>query len=269
MAYWTGLEGTEMEDIKQVQDSYIGLYTLGRGEKFVPALLRMLDIKGTNPEAAAKFQLPTMADPDYIVVLGGDGTVLKSERDFPGVPKLCIGAGKLSFLSTVEAGSLKHSIDLFRAGRFKIDERLKIETKRTQALNEISFISHTGKLAYFSFSIDGKLVDSYASDGIVTATPTGSTAHALSAGGPVLDPSVDAFVVVPLAPFRLRWRPYVVPADSKIKISLTDGVAHLVVDGIIEDKSPKSIEIERSKTKARFVDLGIHTLYSRLSKMFC
>jgi NAD+ kinase len=180
-----------------------------------------------------------LEDAELLVTIGGDGTLLRAARIAAPlrIPLLGVNTGRLGFLTEMDAdGALQALPALLRDG-FVIDERsaLHVEAhgKLHFALNDIVVKRTSPRMTPFSLVVDGKEAAHVPSDGIVVATPTGSTAYSLSAGGPVVAPTVDAFIVTALLPHTLFSRPLVVPTSSTIEIACvfdTTGVA-LEADG--------------------------------------
>jgi NAD+ kinase len=180
-----------------------------------------------------------LADAELLVTIGGDGTLLRAARIAAPlrIPLLGVNTGRLGFLTEMDAdGALQALPALLRDG-FVIDERsaLHVEAhgKLHFALNDVVVKRTSPRMTPFSLVVDGKEAAHVPSDGIVVATPTGSTAYSLSAGGPVVAPTVDAFIVTALLPHTLFSRPLVVPTSSTIEIACdfeTTGVA-LEADG--------------------------------------
>jgi NAD+ kinase len=124
------------------------------------------------------------------------------------------------------------------------------------------------KILTFRVSVDESLVEELRADGVVIATPTGSTAYAMSAGGPIVDPRVDAFLIVPLAPFKLSARPWVVPATSMIKVEVTipEKEAVIVIDGqhSYNIKDNDIVTLTRAKNPARLVSSSVNGFYEKV-----
>jgi NAD+ kinase len=186
----------------------------------------------------------SVAEAGLLVTLGGDGTLLRAARIAApyGIPLFGINTGRLGFLTEMEgdAATLAALPEILASG-FEIDERTAIlaEThgKTHFALNDVVVARTAPHMTPFGLYIDGKEAAHVPADGIVVATPTGSTAYSLSAGGPIVAPTVDAFIVTALLPHTLFSRPLVVPTSSTIVIDCdaeTSGVA-LEADGQIVD----------------------------------
>jgi len=203
---------------------------------------------------------------EFIITVGGDGTILRTIQSMPDpLPVLGVNMGEIGFLVAVSPERCFETLQEVLEG-FEVVERsrLAVELNRQQlppAVNEVVVITaHPAKILSYQVYIDSKKLERLRADGIIFATATGSTAYAMSAGGPVVDPRVDATVIVPLAPFKLSSRPWVVPGSSEIKVELTlpDKEAVVVVDGQytqnigLEDK----LRLTRAKIPARFVKTG-------------
>ncbi len=198
-----------------------------------------------EPRAAAEIGKRECAVPlskmdvDMIITVGGDGTILRTIQLLPRpTPILGINMGDVGFLADVVPASAKEVIERVLDG-FEIQKRARLavhvnDEKLPPATNEVAVItSRPAKILHFRVLIDGKEIETTRADGVVVATPTGSTAYAMSAGGPIIDPRVDAFVIVPLAPYKLSARPWVIPGDSEITLELLriDKNATIVIDG--------------------------------------
>lgn len=199
---------------------------------------------------------------DAIITIGGDGTVLFAQSEAPDVPVLGINMGGAGFLADVSPRDALKAVKRLAAGRLPIVKKeklaIKIAGKRLpDALNEVVISSATlGKSLAFRVLVDGEEAMRTQGDGVIIATPTGSTAYALAAGGPVIDPRLDAFVVVPVCAARPRVSPLVASASSKIKIGLlrADRMAFVFVDGrrVAEASAKDEITLYRSEKLAKF-----------------
>ena len=182
---------------------------------------------------------------NFVVVLGGDGTLLSAARSMAkaGIPVLGVNLGSLGFLTEVPLEDLYPTLQGIEEGRSKIETRCMVHCdvfrKETlvagyDALNDIVVGKGTiSRLNHCDVYIDGEFVSAYKADSLIVSTPTGSTAYSLAAGGPILMPSVNAFVVTPVAAHSLTHRALVVPDLSKIEIVVNTGQdeAYLSVDG--------------------------------------
>ena len=167
---------------------------------------------------------------DLIVVVGGDGSILGVAREVAhsGVPVVGVNRGGLGFLADVSPEQIEDKLGAVLAGRYTVDERSLLDARiergntavgASTALNDV--VVHAGaasRMMDFELFINGDFVYRQRSDGVIVATPTGSTAYALSAGGPIMHPGLDAIVVVPMFPHTLTSRPLVVRGDAEIEI---------------------------------------------------
>jgi NAD+ kinase len=185
---------------------------------------------------------------ELIVAVGGDGTMLHAAHiaSQADVPLLGVNRGRLGFLADIGPAAMCKSLDDVLAGRFERKTRAMLtarivrnsETLRsTQALNDVVLQKwETGRMLDFETWIDGHYVNTHGGDGLIVATSTGSTAYALSCGGPILHPEVEALVVVPICPHTLSDRPIVVRGESQIEIRLVNrpnAKAQITCDGIM------------------------------------
>jgi NAD+ kinase len=172
---------------------------------------------------------------DVVVAVGGDGTMLSIGRMIAasGVPLIGVNQGRLGFMTDIALADMYTTLVAMLEGEFDPEDRTLIEAEvwregiklmHTQALNDV-VVSRgaVGGMIELSVSIDGHFVSNQRSDGLILATPTGSTAYALSASGPILDPRVDGFVLVPVAPHALTNRPIVVSDSSMVEVRVIRG----------------------------------------------
>ena len=171
---------------------------------------------------------------DLIVSIGGDGTLLYAARLVAGhsVPLLGINRGRLGFLTDVSPDSMLEDVDSVLDGRYTVDKRSLLAARldfadgkhsSALALNDVVVNKiETGRTMDFETSINGRFVNSHGGDGMVIATATGSTAYALSCGGPIVEPDLDVWVMAPISPHTLSDRPIVVRAGSKILLRMSD-----------------------------------------------
>lgn len=185
-------------------------------------------------------------DADLIVAVGGDGTMLHAARLATpfGVPVLGVNRGRLGFLADIGPAEMRDRLDDILAGRFVKDRRAMLTATLTsaagdracEALNDVVLQKwQTGRMLDFETWIDGRYVNTHGGDGFVVATATGSTAYALSCGGPILYPELDALVLAPICPHTLSDRPIVVRSSSTVEIRLVerpDTRAQVTCDGI-------------------------------------
>ncbi|MFH1107468.1 MAG: NAD(+)/NADH kinase [Candidatus Micrarchaeota archaeon] len=211
---------------------------------------------------------PSSPKADCIIVVGGDGALLKSERDYPGVPKLLVNTGNVGFLSQLNE-DFEKGLDLFLAGRFRVAEfpkmAVKIAGRTHEALNDAyAFGAKPWRPVNFRVS-SGFFDEIFYANGIVFATPTGSTAHSFSAGGPIVSPQLECLVATPVAPLNPLLRSIVFSAGEAICLEPIERKALLSVDGF-EGLPFSHAEISLSKSRARFVEVLEQDFMKRLRR---
>jgi len=213
---------------------------------------------------------------ELIISVGGDGTVLRNIAKMKDpLPILGINMGTLGFLVDVEPEDAIETIEEVLYGfsyieRMRVDVFLNGEMLET-ATNEIAVMSaKPAKIIQFEVYVNDCLLDRMRADGVVFATPTGSTAYAMSAGGPIVNPRVNAIVVVPVAPFQLSSRPWVIPSDSEITVKLSDHKkeAVIAIDGqkSYRIRPDDIVKLKKSKYPARFVRISDTCFYERVQR---
>lgn len=206
---------------------------------------------------------------DIAFVIGGDGTILKTARFFADTDTAIFGInlGRLGFLSQSSKENFAQSLKKILNGEYRIENRLMIETENRIALNDFVIkTAEQGRTAGFQLKINGKQVCNYLADGIIISTPTGSTAYGLSAGGPVLSPEIEAFVIVPICPHTLNARPLVIPATEEISISATCESKEFIlsVDGQGNYILKNEIKIKKATKRAKLLILDGTDFYTIL-----
>lgn len=220
---------------------------------------------------------------DFAISLGGDGTLLSATRKVAslGKPIFGINMGKLGFLTEVEVTGLNKAIDNMLQGNFVIEERTMLDAvvlrqqKKlfiSSAVNDV-VVTKAGysRMIKLLLRINKELVASYLADGIIVATPTGSTAYSLSAGGPIIKADLDVILLTPICAHTLQSRPLVVSSEEEISIAAptnTIGDLIITVDGqIVENLLPgDTVLIERTPYKAKFIRFNDRHYYQRLHK---
>jgi NAD+ kinase len=198
---------------------------------------------GYGPEGMSREELG--AKIDLAIVLGGDGTLLSAARAMAGheVPILPVNLGALGFLTSVTLEELPPLLDDVIAGKYRTSVRMMLDAEarsdgassgRRCALNDA--VANKGALARmldFDVYVNQDHVGRYRADGLIVATPTGSTAYSLAAGGPIVDPELDAFVITPICPHMLTNRPIVIPGDARIDLDFAaaEEPVHVTLDG--------------------------------------
>ncbi len=217
---------------------------------------------------------------DLAFVFGGDGTILSASRKLNGrqIPLIGVHLGRFGFLADLTLREISSALEKIFAGEYVISQRMLLTCKvirSKQVINETlglndAVISRTSlsRLISIKLYVNEKTVTTYSSDGLIVSTPAGSTAHSLSAGGPIVTPDMEAFIITPICPHTLSNRPLVVSGDSKIEmeqISESKGVG-LTVDGQIyfDVKVGDRIVIEKAENKLQLIDIQTRTFYDVL-----
>jgi NAD+ kinase len=227
-----------------------------------PAFAQELGWKSPPP-------VPDFTTADMMVVLGGDGTLIHGARLLQGrpVPILGINMGSLGFLTEIPRDEALKRLDEALSGVAQVESRMKLTCRlyrggkrllEDEVLNDVVFNKGAlAKIADFETSIDGQLITLYKADGVIFATPTGSTAYSLSAHGPIVHPSLDCVVVTPICPHALTQRPLVVPGSRKLSLLLKSDSTdvYLTLDGQYGQALLKGdrVEVERSPNRVLLI----------------
>lgn len=201
-------------------------------------------------------------DIDFIMTIGGDGTLLRLMQQ-TDIPALGVNKGTIGFLTSIEISEIEEALEKINEDDYFIDERFKLEVrlngeKMGECTNEV--VIHSDKIAKLrqieSYYGENK-IESFRADGLIIATPTGSTCYSMSVGGPIVNPDLQVFVVVPISPFDIATKPHIVPTEKPMKVHLGEEKKGclVVLDGQ-EDfvLSPDDeLEVWPSETKARFI----------------
>ena len=250
-------------------------HLLGKGHAVRVIADEALALDGAGVHTVSETELAPGAD--LIVAVGGDGAMLHAARmaAMADVPVLGVNRGRLGFLADVGPEQMLQSLDDALAGRCQAERRMLLAAQiltdgrpiDALALNDVVVAKReTGRMVDVRTWVNGAYVNTHVGDGFIIATPTGSTAYALSCGGPIVHPSLDAVVLVPVCPHTLSDRPIVVPAGSVVEIELADRFesrAQVVCDGIVLcDLDPGvRLRIERARVRATLLHPPGHDYY--------
>ncbi|MBD3866535.1 MAG: NAD(+)/NADH kinase [Acidobacteria bacterium] len=218
---------------------------------------------------------------DLVIAAGGDGTLLSIARSVSpqGIPILGVNMGSMGFLTELQPDELLPNLDKVVSGDYRIEERATLRVRLMhgdQALNEHMALndvvvtkSALARMIGLELWLDQNRMASYTSDGLILATPTGSTAYSLSAGGPVLDPEVDAFVVTPICPHSMAYRPTVIPGNTSIQVALKEGTheeVYVTLDGQIgfPISHQDVLHVDRHPAPVRLLRLSDRSFYEVL-----
>jgi NAD+ kinase len=220
-------------------------------------------------------------DIDALLTLGGDGTLLRGARWLDGrdVPILGVNLGRLGFLTSCGSDDLEHALTEFASGNYLAEPRMVLGATATdgtgavkhewRALNDVAL--HKGgfaRVVRLKISIDGDAIGTYAADGIVISTPTGSTGYSLSAGGPVVVPTVESIIITPISAHTLAIRPLVIPPDAVVTIEPAESPTELLVtvDGQVGTRlvQNEKLTVRRAQKPVRIVRFPGTTFFERL-----
>ncbi|MDH3982244.1 MAG: NAD(+)/NADH kinase [Kiritimatiellaceae bacterium] len=219
---------------------------------------------------------------DVVLAMGGDGTVLYTSRMLygSGVPILGINLGSLGFLTSVGDENIFQALDAIANGTFKVSERDMAECRIFKdgvlageecALNDVVLgWGRSSRIVTLKLLVDGEQVGTFMCDGMMVSTPTGSTGHSLSAGGPILHPGIGGFGINVICPHTLSSRPLVVPISSLIEIEVVNTAKELILSSDGQDnfrvERGGRIEIRRSPHRVKFLQLPEHSYFSVLAQ---
>jgi NAD+ kinase len=219
--------------------------------------------------ALAAVRKPDLASQvDLLIVLGGDGTLLSMARAVGdlGTPILGVNLGDLGFLTATTLDEMLAAAEAALAGQMAIDERMMLSARLVRAgaavgdfaaLNDVVITkSAMSRIINLRVAVEGQYATAYRADGLIITTPTGSTAYCLSAGGPILFPTMDAVVLVPIASHTLTNRPIVLPGAQRIEVTLmTDQDVMLTVDGQVgvHLREHDTVHVERAAARVRLL----------------
>ena len=248
-----------------------------RSRSFGRRLSAHLTVVGESLDFAAELDA---TDFDLVVVLGGDGSILRASHlmGYRQRPVLGVNLGRLGFLAALQPEQLDQALPEIAAGDHQIVEHLMIECTATRkgkplyhslGLNEASVLAGPPfSMVDIQLYVDGELVTTYSCDGLIVSTPVGSTAHCLSAGGPILRNDIQALVILPISPHTLTHRPVVDSADRKIELVVPEpheGTSFMV-DGRVLGRleAGDRVQIERSKARFQMVAVRGQSYYRTL-----
>ena len=236
------------------------------------------NITGTRIEDSG---LPVGETIDLAVVVGGDGTMLHVARSLASyaLPMIGINLGRLGFLTALSADRMHEGMDELLRGEFTVEERIMLQIQisngrdnlnESVALNDVTLSKgNTGRMIEFDTHVNSEPLGRTRGDGVIISTPTGSTAYALSAGGPILHPLLPAFVFVPICPHTLGHRPMVLDDSSTIELKILDlagADGNVFIDGLkqLAVSGNEVIRISRAKTVTRMVRINSHNHFTAL-----
>lgn len=252
-------------------------YLLGKAELYMENKFSVTGMKVNYVKKSAIFE-----NVDLMIILGGDGTILQEAAACAkhGIPVMGINLGKVGFLTEIECDNIENALNKLLAEEYTIEKRMliKLEIRREgktvcvqNALNDVVVSKPSGaKLIDMELYAGDELVNRYIADGLIIATPTGSTGYSISAGGPVVDPSMTLYIATPICPHMLSARSAVLSADKPIIIRLDsaypDNEAVVTADGDVQGyiSSADEVAVLKSKYEFQLIRTGRQSFYNTL-----
>lgn len=207
----------------------------------------------------------------FLISMGGDGTILRLCHRYSHLDAAILGInlGHLGFMADIPIADIYPSLTDLLKGAYSIDHRLALEANHLRAVNDI--VIHRAQnysLIELAILVDGAYVNTFVADGVIIATPNGSTAYSLAAGGPILSPNLEALVITPICPHTISNRPIVLTSDRKIEIQYVSDYAPIEVraDGLdaFSLKSGQTLTVKKSERPFKRVNLHRHDYFSTL-----
>jgi len=214
-------------------------------------------------------------DADLLLAVGGDGTILRALQVSSAV-LLGINSGSFGFLAEIVAEEVDTFVPRALRGDYRLEQRMRVKTtvdgrRQPDSLNEaVIHTAQVAKIRSFEVLVDGVTAERFRADGVIVATPTGSTSYAMSTGGPLVDPRMDAIIVTAIAPFKPSFHPFVFPAASEVRVRVTKPKeCTLVLDGQREVPltGSEDLTFTKSEAPAKFVRFR-DDFYRRVSEKF-
>lgn len=215
---------------------------------------------------------------DFLAVLGGDGTILHAVRKVVGkkIPVLGVNIGNLGFLTEIDYNHFEQGLALILQNKTHLEKRSILEFALDDrdewlvAVNDVCAMSKVmGKMCKVEVYINGNYVDTYKGDGVIVASPTGSTAYSMSAGGPVVTPQAECLLLTPICAHSLTAKPFVLCASDQVELRYADeGGGTAILDGQENLPAARRIRIRAYPNKAQFVRFTTYNFYTVLSEKF-
>lgn len=213
-------------------------------------------------------------DCDMAIILGGDGTLLRAQgRLNPEIPIFGINMGTVGFLTEIEATHTFDALKEILKGDYYKEKRSRLvvshENHKFTAMNEVVVMTDKpAKMLHFQIQVDGEIIEEVRADGLIISTPSGSTAYSMSAGGPIVDPKVEGFIIIPICPYKLGARPFVVSDNSEITVKLLKKGknAVFVMDGQINEEAryEEEIKFKKYEKDAYFIRTSTKYFYEKV-----
>ncbi len=213
-----------------------------------------------------------LAQSDLAVVIGGDGTILSAAARCSqfGVPIIGVNIGRIGFLSDINPVNFEEDFDLILKGQYRIEERMMLEVfegaaSKGRALNDIVFKHKSGRgVGKFNVFAGQHHLADYSADGVLIATPTGSTAYCLSVGGPIVSPLSELLILQPICPHSFHSRSIILKPDEIIEVFYENASTGIYLDGNDVQRESGSLKVTRGAQKVKFIKLDKYNFYKIL-----
>ncbi len=238
----------------------------------------ILDTKSVDDPIVQKQESDFLKDKDAIIVLGGDGTILRiaAAASKANVPLLSVNLGHLGFLTELELSEIEIGLKKLAEGDYFVEERMmlscNIDDREYLALNDVCLQrANRARLLKFKVYAGNEFVDALSADGVLVSSPTGSTAYSLSAGGPIISPKLSLMLMTPICAHTLRARPVVFSSDEILTFTTEEKCGFSVVcDGVLirNDKTVSNVKIRRSEFPLKLINFKQKNFFKRLQSKF-
>jgi len=280
---------TKPAALEAAQTLAASLHARGIGVASLETIAAQMTEPGCRPLPGARELAETA---DFVVVFGGDGTLLSAARTLApyGKPILGVHLGHFGFLTQVAPEDLYRAVDAVLDGDCEVEERVMLEATITRrpsedggqnsgppvvcetltGMNDVVVASGAVRMVYVETRISGRLLATYAADGVIVATPTGSTGYSLSAGGPLVHPASPVFVINPICPHTLNARPLVIPNTETVRLSIeahrSDTMGVVSIDGQIEEPLAPgdTVDVRRAPHTVHLLNVGGPDFYHKI-----
>lgn len=243
---------------------------------FSDDLVRLYDGTGHKSARAVKSEKEAIQDGEVVVAMGGDGTMLYTARLVKEMQKPILGvnSGRLGFMANTQMENLRNALDCIKSGDYQLDKRYMLQAEDSEgvvyhALNEFLFAKRDStSMITVEAEYDDMFINTYWADGLIVASPTGSTAYNLSSGGPIVMPNTDVMVLTPINPHTLTTRPLVLPSDKQLKVTVNKQEHEVLFsyDGKIREiqNHPFQVEMKRSDFTIDLIELPDQSYFETL-----
>lgn len=219
---------------------------------------------------------------DFVIVLGGDGTILCAAEQCGkrNIPIMGVNLGKVGFMTEIKTDEMDKAVEALLSGRYKTEKRMMMKVtvemnnseKRTyHALNDVVVAKENSSMIMIEMFSDGEKINQYKADGLIISTPTGSTGYSLSAGGPVADPLTEVFIASPICAHELHARPAVLSSNKPIALKIDKTLGHkaaVTVDGVQREiiELNDTVIVEKSEYSLSLIKIGGQSFYEVLTE---